>query len=125
MYFISCLLVLVMQLVSFQTFASKTGLYFQVASTTIPLRGNDIEQIQMFQSEPEKMVAMIKLRSAAAANIHKLTEKNIGERALWIWNGRVLCTQKLEAPLDENIIIHRFTFFEAEDFSKHVGRPIH
>ncbi len=122
MKFQMVILLLIALLSSFSVCAN--GLHVQVRDKMMDITKNDVEELQIFQSGKGVAAALLRLRPEAAERLQRLTEKNIGQQVLWIWKGRVLCAQKLRAPLGEDIAVHNFTTFEAEDFEKSTGYSI-
>jgi preprotein translocase subunit SecD len=96
-------------------------LHLQVADVTVAIGQKDLEEMQVFQTGKGLASVLLKLKPTTATRLFNLTQKNIGQPVLWVWNGRVLSIQTLQSPLGEDLTVYNFTSFEAEDFSKIAG----
>lgn len=95
------------------------GLSLQLPGTTINIKTSDIDQAQAFKTSQDYLSIMLKLKPKLATQLTKLTEKEIGNTALWIWNSRVLSIEKLTAPIGKDLTVHHFKSSEADEFYHH------
>lgn len=100
------------------TYANHSkGLHIQLPDKTIDISTKEIEEAQQFKLDDKHFGVMLRLNSAAGTRLTQATRNLRGKDALWIWNGRAVYMQKLQAPLDTDINVLNLTAQEANEIS--------
>jgi hypothetical protein len=118
------ILFLLLGIASFQNALSANhskGLHLQLPDKAFDINYADIEELHVFQGGPQTASVMLKLKPVPAERLYKITQKALGKPAVWIWNGRALSVESLSLPIGQDLTVHNFTIFEAEEFKKNTG----
>lgn len=94
------------------------GLHLQLPNQLIDFKLSDIENLEIVPVSKDLASIMLRFNSVAADRLYKLTQNAVGQTAVWIFDGRVLGVEKLQAPISYDLTVHNFKQFEAEDFKK-------
>lgn len=114
----SCFLVFVSAVAA--TMNHAQGLSLQIKDKYFEFKSNNIEQAVVTILSDKKAAILLKLKPQAASLLHSLTESAIGETALWIWNGKIICLNKLNTALDKDLTVFNIDPDEAERFVKNL-----
>lgn len=94
------------------------GLRLQVGQNFFEITRSNTEQALVAIMPDKKAAILIKLKPEAARQLNQISQTEIGQTVMWIWNGKIIGMKKISTALDKDLTVFNFDPDEAEHFVK-------